>query len=82
MWLAIVRLLLEVVAAIMKRRSDSEQQQIGADRVVQKALLEVVARSRLARNIDNDSEHWDADTIDSILQRYYRNEGNNGDSNP
>lgn len=75
MWLAIAKLLLKIVAAIIKRRSDIEQQQIGADRVVQAQLIEIIERTKLARHIDEASVNWDDDDVDSILQRYYRNEG-------
>lgn len=75
MWLTIIRLLLTIVAAIIKSRSDKQQQQIGADRVVSKTLLELALRTRVAKEIDLDSNEWSADDVDSILQRYYRNEG-------
>jgi hypothetical protein len=74
-WLKLVIMLLQLVTAIMKGRSDLEQQQIGEDRVVKQLLADFIVRSKIAKQIDIDSADWSREHIDSILSKYYRDEG-------
>lgn len=73
-WLKVIITLLQIVTAIMKNRSDTEQQQIGEDRVVKQLLAEFIVRSKIAKQIDIDSDSWDHEHIDSILSKYYRDD--------
>lgn len=75
MWVAVIKMLLEIAVLFMRQRSDAEMKQIGEDNAVRKALAELTVRSSIARDIAIDSESWDREHIDRILQRYYRNEG-------
>lgn len=72
MWLQIIVALLNIVAVIIRSRSDKEQQAIGANDVIRKALAELVTRVQIAKKIDLDSDDWDREHIDSILSKYYR----------
>lgn len=74
-WLLVVRLLLQLTVLIVQKRNDAEQQQIGADRVVKNALVQLALSTRVARKIDLDSSKWDADTVDDKLRNYYRENG-------
>lgn len=74
-WLKIITVLLQLVAVIIKSRSDKEQQRIGADKVIKETLLDIAFKTKIARQIDDDSNDWSSDDIDSRLRNYYRNQG-------
>ncbi len=68
----VILALLKIVTAIMKSRSDKEQQEIGRNDEIRKQLAELAVRSNIARQIEIDSQHWDASHVDDILRKYYR----------
>ncbi len=71
-WLRVVIMLLQLVTAIVKSRSDKEQQEIGKNDLVKQQLAELAVRTKIARRIEIDSSDWDREHIDSILSKYYR----------
>lgn len=73
-WLKIITVLLQIVAAIIKSRSDKEQQRIGADSVVKQTLVDIAINAGIAKKIDDASRDWGVNDIDERLSKYYRDE--------
>jgi hypothetical protein len=68
-------MLLQLVATILKDRSDEELKQIGRNEVFAKTLLQIAENVRIARRIEINIEDADRSDIDRILHDYYRNDG-------
>lgn len=72
MWIRIVHALFSLVLYIVKRRSEAEQREIGRNEVIQRQLVEIALRTRIAREINEDSTGYNRDDIDRIMHKYYR----------
>lgn len=68
-------MLLQLVAMILKDRSDEELKQIGRNEVFSRTLLQIAENVKIARRIETDLADADRSTIDDILHDYYRNDG-------
>ena len=75
MWVKLAIMLIQIVATILKERSDEELKQIGRNEVFAKTLLQIAENVRIARRVEINIEDADNDTIDRILRDYYRNDG-------
>lgn len=71
-YVAIIKLLLSLANMFMKRLSDAQQQQIGADRVVKDNLVDLIQVTNIAKEVDVASDYYTDDDIDNILQDHYR----------
>ncbi len=75
MWVKVAIMLLQLVATVLKDRSDEELKQIGRNEVFSKTLLQIAENVKIARKVEIDLANADRDTIDGILRDYYRNDG-------
>lgn len=75
MWVKLAIMLIQIVATILKDRSDEELKQIGRNEVFAKTLLQIAENVRIARRVEINIEDADNDTINRILRDYYRNDG-------
>lgn len=71
-WLPIIRALLEIAVFFLGKLNDHEQQKIGEDRAVKKALTELTIRAGVAKEISDASRNWSRADIDERLRDYYR----------
>lgn len=71
-WLGFIQLLLQIVLKIMDHMDDKEQQRIGEDRAVKRALAKIVERTQRAHDIDDESRTWSDADIDDRLRDYWR----------
>ena len=71
-YVAIVKSLLFIVNWCMKRASDKEQRQIGADRVVKANLVNILVQVKTGKRIDAQADHYTDADVDAILQSHFR----------
>lgn len=71
-WLTIIKLLLGIVSALIKRADEAAQQEIGRDAEVKRYAVELLEATRTAKKIDDRISRMSDDDIDQFLQSYYR----------
>lgn len=74
MWLTLATLLLKIVAAIIRERSDEQLKQIGRNEAFLQTLVQIAENTQIARRVELDVGKLGRDGIDDILRKYYRDD--------
>lgn len=70
--IVIIKTLLQLVSFFVRKADEAQLKELGKDELVTAQLKDLAARTSIAKSIAADLLRVDDDTIDDLLQDYYR----------